>query len=145
VKIRTTANPQLEHDADHSEFDRSLRASIVHLTKEPSIFYQIRKDLLPGYAKQLQMSVIASYPEKNAEKVTVSRNGVEKEEYELIYTRRGSSITVKFEEDEKWIRYKFDLPVKLNPASSTKNRLIGEPRYANLKIPRSRSEQTQVI
>jgi hypothetical protein len=34
VKIRTRANPHIEHDADHSEFDSSLRASISDLVKE---------------------------------------------------------------------------------------------------------------
>jgi hypothetical protein len=34
VKIRTSANPQIEHEEDYSEFDSSLRASTADLVKE---------------------------------------------------------------------------------------------------------------
>ncbi len=77
-----------------------------------TIFIQIRKDLLPKYAQDFMDNVKSYYPEKKAEAIrTRTGTSKEKDNYRLIYYRKGSKIEIEFDEDEDetWTKCYFRL------------------------------------
>ena len=64
---------------------------------------------------QFQYSVLAHFPEKKSQIVTVIENKNEQTDYVLVYFRKDSEITVTIEDADDWVKYEFELyliPVK---------------------------------
>ncbi len=78
-----------------------------------TIYFQIRKDLLPEYNKQFLASIVISFPEKKACPVITTRNNGStsstSEDYQLIYYRKTDKLIVEFEQEDNWAKYKFEL------------------------------------
>jgi hypothetical protein len=86
------------------------------LPSEKWIIIQIRKDILPEYAKMFQILVSTDFPLKKTQKIEVTNNdGKEpRTDYKLIYYNTDSKIKVGFSEDNTWMKFDFTYTVN-NP------------------------------